>query len=101
MYDSKVDGPAMDALYDAVLSLSTREECYRFFEDLCTINELQALGQRWEVARMLEEGVTYNTIASTTGASTATIPRVNRCLLYGTGGYRLVIDRLGLAKEQK
>ncbi len=87
MYDSKLQSPAMDALFSAVLSLETQEDCYRFFEDLCTIGELQAICQRYEVARLLHEGVTYSIIAEKTGASTATISRVNRCLLYGAGGY--------------
>lgn len=83
-----------DRLLDGILSLQNREEAYRFFEDLCTVNELESLGQRFEVARMLREDRTYQDIAQTTGASTATISRVNRCLNYGTDGYVMVLDRM-------
>lgn len=82
-----------DALLDGILSLKNREEAYQFFEDLCTVNELESLGQRFEVAKMLREKRTYGDIVSTTGASTATISRVNRCLNYGTDGYELVLKR--------
>lgn len=88
---------ATDRLFDAVLTLKNREECYRFFEDVCTVNELQALSQRFEVAHMLRNSQTYMDIAETTGASTATISRVNRSLNYGHDGYDMVIRRL---KEQ-
>ena len=83
-----------DRLLDGILSLHNREEAYRFFEDLCTVNELESLGQRFEVAGMLREDRTYQDIAQTTGASTATISRVNRCLNYGTDGYVMVLDRM-------
>ena len=83
-----------DRLLDGILSLQNREEAYRFFEDLCTVNELESLGQRFEVAGMLREDRTYQDIAQTTGASTATIGRVNRCLNYGTDGYVMVLDRM-------
>ena len=86
--------PAVDALFDAVLSLKNREECYTFFEDVCTINELLSLSQRFEVAAMLRSHKTYLEIADKTGASTATISRVNRCLKYGTDGYVNVLERL-------
>lgn len=86
---------AADRLFDAVLTLRNREECYRFFEDVCTVNELQALSQRFEVAYMLRSSQTYMDIAETTGASTATISRVNRSLNYGHDGYDLVLGRLG------
>ncbi len=85
---------AADRLFDAVLTLKSREECYRFFEDICTVNELQALSQRFEVAHMLRNRQTYMDIAETTGASTATISRVNRSLNYGHDGYDLVLRRL-------
>ncbi len=85
---------ATDRLFDAILTLRNREECYRFFEDVCTVNELQALSQRFEVANMLRNSQTYMDIAETTGASTATISRVNRSLNYGHDGYDLVIGRL-------
>ncbi len=83
-----------DRLLDGILSLQNREEAYRFFEDLCTVNELESLGQRFEVAGMLREDRTYQDIGQTTGASTATISRVNRCLNYGTDGYVMVLDRM-------
>ena len=85
---------ATNRLFDAVLTLRNREECYRFFEDVCTVNELQALSQRFEVAHMLRNSQTYMDIAETTGASTATISRVNRSLNYGHDGYDLVLGRL-------
>ena len=90
----KIRTEAVDFLFDAVLSLKNREECYTFFEDVCTINELLALSQRFEVARMLREQKTYLDIAEKTGASTATISRVNRSLNYGNDGYDLVFNRL-------
>ena len=86
-------------LFDAVLSLRNKEECYRFFEDVCTVNELMSISQRFEVARMLTEKKTYLEIAEKTGASTATISRVNRSLLYGQDGYSLVFSRLSGEKE--
>ena len=87
---------AVDFLFDAVLALENREECYRFFEDVCTVNELQALSQRFEVAHMLRNSRTYMDIAETTGASTATISRVNRSLNYGHDGYDMVLKRLAI-----
>lgn len=84
----------VDHLFDAVLELQNKEECFAFFEDLCTVNELTALSQRYEVAKMLREGHTYLDIAEKTGASTATISRVNRSLNYGADGYDLVFSRL-------
>ena len=77
-----------------MLTLKTREECYGFFEDICTVSELKSLAQRLEVAKKLDEGAGYAEIAESTGASTATISRVKRCLNYGADGYRLVLDRL-------
>lgn len=91
---SRLQSEEMDFLLDAILSLKDREECYRFFEDICTINEIKALEQRLQVAKMLKQGRTYNDIASLTGASTATISRVNRALNYGSDGYNLVFKRL-------
>lgn len=93
-YHSKLKSKEMDNLFEAVLSLKNMDECYRFFEDICTINELQAISQRLEVAKMLKEGKKYIEIASKTGASTATISRVNRCLLYGADGYNIILKRL-------
>ena len=88
-----------DALFDAILSLESREECYAFFEDLCTVAELSAISQRYKVAQMLKDGITCHAIAEKTGASTATISRVNRCLNYGTGGYGAVLERNGKKGE--
>ena len=85
---------AVDKLFDAILSLKDKEECYRFFEDVCTINELLSLSQRFEVAKMLRERKTYLEISEKTGASTATISRVNRSLNYGNDGYEMVFSRL-------
>ena len=89
---------AVDFLFDAILSLKDREECYVFFEDICTVNELLSLSQRVEVAKMLREQKTYLDIAEKTGASTATISRVNRSLNYGNDGYDMVFERV--AKEK-
>ena len=84
---------AVDHLFDAILSLENKEECYKFFEDVCTVNELLAFSQRYEVAKMLREQRTYLDIAEKTGASTATISRVNRSLNYGCDGYDMVFAR--------
>lgn len=81
------------AFYNAVLSLENEEECRIFFEDICTIKELETMLQRLDVAKMLIGGATFNEIVAATGASTTTISRVNRCLRYGDGGYKLVLDR--------
>lgn len=92
--NKKLQTPAMEKMFDAILTLESKEDCYLFFEDLCTINELLSLSQRYEVAEMLTEKKTYLEIADKTGASTATISRVNRSLAYGNDGYALVFDRL-------
>ncbi|MBE3595922.1 MAG: hypothetical protein IMW86_02645 [Hydrogenibacillus sp.] len=84
----------IDLLFDAILTLKTPEECYAFFDDLCTINELKAFGQRLMVAKMLREGETYAVIEAKTGASTATISRVKRSLHFGNDGYELAFNRL-------
>lgn len=97
----KVHTQEAERLFEGILCLETVEECYAFFEDLCTVNELLSLGQRFEVANMLREHCTYNEVAEATGASTATISRVNRCLNYGQDGYITVIDRLKAKKERK
>ena len=89
----------MDNLFQAVLSLQNTEECRRFFEDLCTISELKSMSQRLEVALMLEKKCIYTDIAAKTGASTATISRVNRCLHYGSDGYQTVIKRMRKKEE--
>ena len=83
-----------DALCEALLSLRTKEECYAFLEDICTIKETLDISQRLTVAKMLRSGVSYNTISRETGASTATISRVSKCCEYGAGGYQTVLDRL-------
>ena len=88
----------VDHLFEAILTLKSKEECYSFFEDLCTVNELLSLSQRFEVAAMLKEHKTYLEIAEKTGASTATISRVNRSLTYGNDGYQMVFSRM---KEEK
>ena len=85
---------AVDHLFEAILCLKDKEECYTFFEDVCTINELLSLSQRFEVAKMLTQGHTYMEVAEQTGASTATIARVNRSLNYGGEGYEMVFARL-------
>ena len=93
--EKKIKGDAPDLFFDAVLSLKNREECYAFFEDVCTVNDLLTLAQRFEVAKMLTEGHTYLEVAEETGASTATISRVNRSLNYGGGeGYEIVFERM-------
>lgn len=86
--------PAVDYLFDAILSLKDKEECYHFFDDICTVNELLSLSQRFEVAAMLRAHKTYLEIADKTGASTATISRVNRSLNYGNDGYDMVFSRI-------
>ena len=92
--NKKLHTDAVDYLFDAILSLKNRDECYTFFEDVCTINEILSLSQRFEVAAMLRSGKTYLEIAEKTGASTATISRVNRSLNYGNDGYDMVFERL-------
>lgn len=89
----------MDFLYRGILTLQTQEECYAFFEDICTIKELQAMAQRFRVAAQLRDNKNYNEIQLCTGASSATISRVNKCLLYGDGGYATALDRLTKEKE--
>lgn len=93
--NAKIKEVATDKLFEAILSLNTIEECYAFFEDICTVNEMKALAQRLEVAKMLEEKRTYQEIQQETHASTATISRVNRCLSYGSDGYKLILERVG------
>ena len=95
----KIRTEAVDYLFSAILSLKDKEECYTFFEDICTINELLSLSQRFEVAKMLREHKTYLEIADKTGASTATISRVNRSLNYGNDGYDMVFARI--SKQDK
>jgi len=83
------------------LLLQNREECYRFFEDICTIGEVQSMAQRLQVAKMLKEGKTYTEIAQVTGASTATISRVKRFLHYGADGYNIILERLAKTNQQE
>ncbi|WP_251443960.1 YerC/YecD family TrpR-related protein [Veillonella intestinalis] len=92
--NEKLRNPMNDQLFQAILALETIDECYEFFEDICTVNELKALAQRLQVARMLESGESYDNIVETTGASTATISRVKRCLVYGADGYKTILSRL-------
>ena len=99
--NKKIKTDAVDHLFEAVLTLKSPEECYAFFEDVCTVNELLSLSQRYEVAKMLREKKTYLDIAERTGASTATISRVNRSLNYGNDGYDMVFKRLGYPFEEK
>ncbi len=84
----------IEGFFEAVLELENIDECKKFFEDICTINEMKAIAQRLEVAKMLKKGDTYSSIVAKTGASTATISRINRCLNYGDGGYSLILKRL-------
>lgn len=97
----KIRTEAVDHLFEAILSLKDKEECYTFFEDVCTVNELLSLSQRFEVARMLRDQKTYLDIAEKTGASTATISRVNRSLNYGNDGYDMVFARISFDGETK
>ncbi len=92
--NAKLRTEAVDLLFDAILNLKDKEECYRFFEDVCTINELLSFAQRFEVAKMLREQKRYTEIGEKTGASTATISRVNRSLNYGNDGYDMVFRRI-------
>ena len=92
--NKKIHTDSVDHLFEAILCLQNKDECYSFFEDLCTVNELLSLSQRFEVASMLRDKKTYLEIAEKTGASTATISRVNRSLNYGDDGYEMVFERL-------
>lgn len=95
----KLKNKHVDQLFESILKIESLEEAYRFFDDLMTVNEIQSLAQRLEVARMLTKNYTYNQIESETGASTATISRVKRCLNYGNDGYKLALNRVGIEKE--
>ena len=99
MFEPKVRNDQTDLLMEAVQQLQSTEDAYRFFEDICTIAELKSMAQRIEVARLLRAGVTYQEIARETGASSATISRVNRALLYGADGYCRVLDALDAADK--
>lgn len=97
--NSKLKDPGADFLFQAVLSLKTPEECYAFFEDLCTVPEIKAMSQRLKVAHMLSNKIVYSDIVAETGASTATISRVNRSLHYGCDGYELAFQRMQEMQE--
>lgn len=92
--EAKIKSKELDLFFKAILELDNIEECYKFFEDVATINEIKALAQRLHVAKLLNDKKTYTEIAEITGASTATISRVNRCLNYGSDGYNLILNRL-------
>lgn len=94
MQIDKLRSQELDDLFDGILALSNKEECYLFFDDICTSNELVALKQRFQVAKLIDEGLTYSKIQEKTGASSATVSRVKRCLDYGSDGYSTVLNRL-------
>ena len=98
MYKPNIENEMIDGFFEALSLVDTREEYYRFFEDICTVGEINAIAQRLEVAKMLADEQTYTRIAEVTGARTATISRVQKCLNYGSDGYKLVLERL---KEKK
>jgi TrpR-related protein YerC/YecD len=100
-YNSRLKDDFTDKLFEAILLLENQEECYRFFEDICTIGELKAIAQRLEVAKLLYQDATYTDIAEKTGASTATISRVKRCLYFGADGYQLVLKKLGCERTKQ
>lgn len=93
--NDKLRSESLDELFEAILTLETVDECYAFFEDLSTVTELKAISQRFNVAKLLLDKRVYNDIVSETGASTATISRVNRSLSFGNDGYKMVLERLG------
>jgi TrpR-related protein YerC/YecD len=97
--NSKIKDDMTDKLFEAILLLENIDECYNFFEDICTISEIKALAQRFEVAGMLKKGIVYTEISEKTGASTATISRVNRALNYGADGYKTILQRLEQRKK--
>ena len=99
MANSKIKSDNMDFLFDCIISLQSMDECYDFFEDLCTVNELQAISQRIVVAKMLSEKRVYSDIVKETGASTATISRVNRSLQFGCNGYEKLFERVAARKK--
>ena len=100
-FESKLKSKELDYFFAAILNIKDIEECYRFFEDVSTISELKALCQRFQVAKMLREKKTYIEIGEVTGASTATISRVNRCLNYGSNGYNTILDRLEVEEKEQ
>lgn len=100
IYNSKIKSEQADGLFEAILLLENLDECYRFFEDICTVKEIQAIAQRLQVVKLLMKNKTYHEIENETGASTATISRINRSLNYGADGYKLVLTRLGIIDEE-
>ncbi|MBQ9460093.1 MAG: helix-turn-helix domain-containing protein [Oscillospiraceae bacterium] len=101
MYESKMKSEETDHLFRAILSLESVEECYRFFDDLCTFSEILAMSQRYQVAEKLRKGLTFSQISQELGVSSTTITRVNRCLNYGAGGYQTALERLEEAEKGK
>jgi len=101
IYKSKIKSEQVDDLFEAILLLDNLEECYRFFEDICTVKEVQAIAQRLQVVKLLVKNKTYHEIENETGASTATISRINRSLNYGADGYKLVLEKLNLIDEDE
>ena len=97
---NRMNSKDMDRLFEAILTLETVEECYKFFEDICTVKEIQDISQRLKAATMLSNGENYTVVSRETGMSTATISRVNKCLGYGDGGYKLVLERLDKKDEK-
>jgi len=93
-YESKFKREDIDELFQAILMLEDEEDCYRFFEDICTINEIHSIAQRLQVAKLLSEKKTYSEIEELTKASTATISRINKCLIYGSDGYKRILERM-------
>jgi len=100
-YETRIKDKETDELFEAILKLENMDECYRFFEDICTIKEIKAIAQRLQVAKLLRQKETYTHIEEKTGASTATISRISRCLNYGADGYNLILDRLGYVEKGK
>lgn len=98
-YESKFKRDDIDELFRAILLLQDEEDCYRFFEDACTVNEIHAIAQRLQVAKLLSEDKTYSEIESITKASTATISRINKCLVYGADGYKRILERLAAEED--
>ncbi|WP_026895228.1 YerC/YecD family TrpR-related protein [Clostridiisalibacter paucivorans] len=99
-YESKIKDKVIDELFEAVLKLENMEECYRFFEDICTIKEIESIAQRLQVAKLLRQDKTYNYIEDETGVSTATISRISRYLNYGANGYNIILERLGYSDKK-
>ena len=98
-YESRFKREDIDELFKAILLLQDEEDCYRFFEDICTVNEIHAIAQRLQVAKLLSENKTYSEIENITKASTATISRINKCRVYGSDGYRRILERLAESEK--